>query len=640
MRLTRLEIENFKCIGDRQIIPIRPITLFFGPNSAGKSTILQAAKFFNIVLNEANDDGDQSEEDANRWNFMTLSHNHIPDNIIKIKAGFNVNQENRFFYFELNDRYSLGLSNFEKLILDMLGNYDLSKLQVGYLEINNDYFRVTEAAVQIEVASNKEYDPKKNKYNWNLVGLEIDINNHWIFRIDLISSHVDINLNHSMLMSPSDIDMDDYQNYTKSISNVHVLDEQKESSSEVKKEYPKLETSIDSKNESDRHLLLDELSDLSAISGFSMESVKSTGIVRLKLYNFHINSLLDPDSQSPSFGLIDLPLNTQLNTDSVNSPIKQEMVFDQNEVFQNSPLKFTDKRFSDLLEENDENKEHSDFGRKWFRLEMLFSEMACGPTLLALYVTGIDEYPSLIGPLRPLPGRGAASRDIYTALPEELETINHWLEERFKLDYTVKRFHLKFAAVEQMYGVEDQLRVMDVEQRFLFDPSSFMPDIPEHCYVLVKLYNKKRNIYLDFEDVGVGISQLVPILSASLAENKFGYIAMQQPELHLHPAIQVVLGDLFIELAWKDENAHLESIFLVETHSEHLLLRLLRRIRETTKGCLPQNTKGLNAEDLSVIYVEPVRDKIRIKRLKVNDHGEFKDRWPNGFFDDRAEELF
>ena len=42
MRLTRIEIENFKGIGTRQSIDLRPITLLFGPNSAGKSTILQA----------------------------------------------------------------------------------------------------------------------------------------------------------------------------------------------------------------------------------------------------------------------------------------------------------------------------------------------------------------------------------------------------------------------------------------------------------------------------------------------------------------------------------------------------------------------------------------------------------------------
>lgn len=50
MRLTRLEIENFKGIGERQVIEIRPITLLYGSNSAGKTTILQAVEYLHQIL--------------------------------------------------------------------------------------------------------------------------------------------------------------------------------------------------------------------------------------------------------------------------------------------------------------------------------------------------------------------------------------------------------------------------------------------------------------------------------------------------------------------------------------------------------------------------------------------------------------
>ena len=59
MRLTRIEIENFKGIGKRQIIDLRPITLLFGPNSAGKSTILQALHYVREILERQNPDPDQ-----------------------------------------------------------------------------------------------------------------------------------------------------------------------------------------------------------------------------------------------------------------------------------------------------------------------------------------------------------------------------------------------------------------------------------------------------------------------------------------------------------------------------------------------------------------------------------------------------
>jgi len=151
---------------------------------------------------------------------------------------------------------------------------------------------------------------------------------------------------------------------------------------------------------------------------------------------------------------------------------------------------------------------------------------------------------------------------------------------------------------------------------------------------LLKLYDIERDIFLDIADVGVGVSQLIPVVVEALS-SKSSFAAMEQPELHLHPAIQVVLGDLFIESA-KERN----KTFLVETHSEHLILRLLRRIQETSNDKLPRKILELFVDDMSIIYVEPIRNKTRIKRLRIDEQGEFMDRWPNGFFDERAEELF
>jgi Protein of unknown function (DUF3696) len=79
---------------------------------------------------------------------------------------------------------------------------------------------------------------------------------------------------------------------------------------------------------------------------------------------------------------------------------------------------------------------------------------------------------------------------------------------------------------------------------------------------------------------------------------------------------------------------------LVETHSEHIMLRLLRRIRETTENQVPPGLISLSPEDLSVIYVESSDDGVRFRPLRVDHDGEFIDRWPKGFFEERAEELF
>lgn len=64
MRLSRIEIENFKTIGKRQAINLRPITLLYGPNSAGKSTMLQALHYVREILERQNPNPDQTIADG------------------------------------------------------------------------------------------------------------------------------------------------------------------------------------------------------------------------------------------------------------------------------------------------------------------------------------------------------------------------------------------------------------------------------------------------------------------------------------------------------------------------------------------------------------------------------------------------
>jgi AAA ATPase domain/Protein of unknown function (DUF3696) len=134
-------------------------------------------------------------------------------------------------------------------------------------------------------------------------------------------------------------------------------------------------------------------------------------------------------------------------------------------------------------------------------------------------------------------------------------------------------------------------------------------------------------------DVGIGISQMLPVLVHAVAsENKL--IAIEQPEIHLHPAMQAELGDVFIESALRQNG----NQFIIETHSEHLILRILRRIRETTAG--KDTPVRITPEDVAVLYVKPGVDGSEIVELKVDEHGRFKDNWPSGFFEERLDELF
>ena len=138
--------------------------------------------------------------------------------------------------------------------------------------------------------------------------------------------------------------------------------------------------------------------------------------------------------------------------------------------------------------------------------------------------------------------------------------------------------------------------------------------------------------HLDFHEVGSGISYVVPIL-ASLMGAQTSWIA--QPELHLHPSAQCELGDVFLRAFNRGHYS------VVETHSEHILLRVLKRIRQTTKGAAIDADLKCPPEAVSVLYFDPQEDgSTRVKQLRVTRLGDFKDRWPDGFFEERGKELF
>jgi predicted ATPase len=156
----------------------------------------------------------------------------------------------------------------------------------------------------------------------------------------------------------------------------------------------------------------------------------------------------------------------------------------------------------------------------------------------------------------------------------------------------------------------------------------------------IALRDFQKGILVAPGDVGVGISQMVPIVVSSLRAQE-GVLAIEQPELHVHPAIQVGLGDLFIRAARSDPDRLFSGkTLLIETHSEHIILRLLRRIRETTDEELPPGVTGLSPDDLAVTYVEASAEGVRFRALGVGADGEFRDQWPQGFFEERAGELF
>ncbi len=165
-----------------------------------------------------------------------------------------------------------------------------------------------------------------------------------------------------------------------------------------------------------------------------------------------------------------------------------------------------------------------------------------------------------------------------------------------------------------------------------------------HRYLVSLVLRDSANRTFNFDEVGSGIGYVLPVL-IRLASGERAYI--QQPELHLHPALQAELADAFtarlneseVETDVLGPKRLLQCV--IETHSEHFLLRLLRRVRQGADQSKAADIHTLGREQLVVLYVEPSADgSSKVKHLRVSRDGDFIDRWPRGFFDERWKELF
>jgi hypothetical protein len=139
---------------------------------------------------------------------------------------------------------------------------------------------------------------------------------------------------------------------------------------------------------------------------------------------------------------------------------------------------------------------------------------------------------------------------------------------------------------------------------------------PAPGYLGIVLVDPKLRRRVNLADSGFGASQVLPIIVALASAAPGSFVLIQQPELHLHPESQVRVADVILALA---ESSNLGLV--VESHSEHLLLRIQTRLAlgeiDPTKFCL--------------YFV----DRSRVKRAIADSHGNLDtSRLPGDFFEE------
>lgn len=564
MRLTRIEIENFKGIGICQTVDLRPITLLFGPNSAGKSTILQALHYLREILERGNIDPDRTIAGGliDLGGFATLVHNHELDRTVTLKVVLDLSDEQGAEGLPLNAGLSIGEPDFAELPIRYL---------VGESEDHRDYAIVQEVGVQVDIRwSEFEKAPYVDR-------LAVDLDGEFLAAIVSPPSEgraqlTDFNFAHPLLRRA-----------------VLPDDEPEEGAADLIASSP----------------LEDEIWAL-AREAAADRSTPDVPVDQLRI------------AVGTQFGA--LPI------------LDRELILDI--------------RDPDVAKVELEERTPRVNG-----LRSLLSELILGPLRLVRDHLSQMTY---IGPLREIPSRSyrpQATRDearwanglaawdlLYSDRSGDLMgEVNRWLsgESRLRTTYRLERIEYKEVPVP---SAMHQMFARSLNEDDIGELQELYQSLPTRTEIALRDFEK--GILVAPGDVGVGISQMVPVVVAALRKQD-GVLGIEQPELHVHPAIQVGLGDLFIRAAATDPDRLISGkSLIIETHSEHIMLRLLRRVRETTEGELPPGIMGLNADDVGVIYVESGPDGVRFRPLRLDEQGEFRDQWPQGFFDERAEELF
>jgi len=538
-----IALKNFKGFSDEVRIDLRPITLLFGANSAGKSSVLQALQYVREILERQNVNADrtlQGGEAVDLGGFLNLVNGRDPQKKVEIAI-----------------EMELGATSIPELVPDAFEDWQTSDEQVWWMydTLQNIRSAVKNVAIRLSIGWNEQREQPI------VQGYEIATNGEWCLAIASSRDGRDaqMRINHAnpiFMVDAPDSDallaqLDDFVNP-------------------------------------------DDLA-IPAPGSVTNERIKSPAT--MSILGAVFDTVKEAGMERPGDGL-----RSWLTGFRGALPRLDQMLFIPAPGAKGAENVYMVREFTAFL-----------------------SWLTVGPALLLREQLGQMRY---IGPLRRIPPRGlevpltksdsawsdgmAAWETLVTGSQDLVERVSDWMLAPAKLGtgYAVTR-----KAFQE------------------FDPNHPVPQPIGPIRKRAQLVDG-AGLTLQPQDVGVGISQVLPVVVAA-QDGSASVVCIEQPELHIHPAVQVGLGDLFIDGA---VNQGLS--FLIETHSEHLILRLLRRIREAAEMTSKVIDQPLSPALIGVYCLSKRNGAVTIDEIPVTKEGDFAKPWPQGFFDERGAELF
>ena len=577
MRITEIALTNFRSFQTTQAIPLAPVTLMFGPNSVGKSSVLQALFYLQQILAKGHCDPQRID---------VLGEKHIGGFASLVNGG------------DLNKRIVIKLHVAKNDSIGASYNqlYELINEDFG-LTVDSPTADASRFAVELHIAWSKSAETAYVAcYKlWLDDTLIAELTSDAGMKQPMLAW---LNYQHPALLAELDMDEAPEREAEGFVSTLHELLNAHRPTQQVSRR--------DSWHMPEMTFAHAEL----GFKGFA--GALPLLDKRLETTVEHYDSRITTRLHEVLSDVLVAPLDNLLTL------LNQSLCI--------GPLRMV----PDALRQPNPYPEQKDWfsGAAAWDVVSSLSRQHKAPALLA----EINQWMGHFGLGYSLRAKSVLSKVVYSGGDDSLGEL------RAMLDTHGDKLEISFSGADEDGNPSEQKAPIDMEklkallQELAPDSAAPKGAVIEQVRNQWALWDDARQCEVAFSEVGVGISQLFPLIVAAVVARQ-GLVTCEQPELHVHPRIQVGIGDLLTQ-------ANRQCSFLIETHSEHLILRILRRIRESTEGELPDGLKPLAPEDVSIIYLDMAAGGVKAKRIEIDRDGEFTSRWPNGFFAERGEELF